>query len=224
MSVVGSAIALHSVTTAGCCQDVLRQNPLSEELERKKVNLIRAMTTLPNVVNTTTTDNDSASRTEGEMRKEQNELYQQNIANASVQLATCLSTSSSLSETAQESLKSRCVAVMNGEDPVFCLLDNRMRLIFRDMMVFDNVSKSSNDNNVSEVTSDSASRNLVPTHLRTGIQSIGNNKNNEEESTTTKTSSYTKSSSSTYRYYYQTKSNQVFKPHQIIKSNRIQKH
>merc|ERR1719401_3159597 len=52
MSVVGSALALHSVTTAGCRQDVLCQNPLGEELEQKKVNLIRAMTTVPNVLNT----------------------------------------------------------------------------------------------------------------------------------------------------------------------------
>jgi T-complex protein 11. len=115
MSVVGSALALHATNIAGAKDNVLRQDPLPHEIQHCRTKLIHAM----------------GNRAIGTQ-----ELYEQAVGDAVVELARELNPHFECNAAQEDILRSRTAASMRGEDPVINLLDNRMRAIFRKMMVF----------------------------------------------------------------------------------------
>jgi len=114
VAVTGSALALHASTFGGGGNDTLASTgqALPAHVEAKKKHLLDVM------AHRATANQD---------------LYEDRVAEAVVELADALSMSS-LSSTVVETLKSRTKATMRGEDPVIKLLDNRMREVFRDMI------------------------------------------------------------------------------------------
>lgn len=111
MSVIGSALALHACTVAGVGDAVLRRDPSTEEINRCRHNLIEAM----------------SGR---EVSSQQ--AFEEDIALAVIALAKVLKPALTVEE--EQVLKSRTPKVMAGEDPVVKLLDNRMRLVFCELM------------------------------------------------------------------------------------------
>jgi len=143
MSVVGSVLALHASTVAGGGAGTkLKENPLDLKIEECRKDLIGAM----------------ANR--NTMMKGQ-EKYEEAISDAVIRLARVLKNfndpGSDFSSNSEEILRSRTVAVMRMEDPVIKLLDNRMRNVFRDMMMFHPSSQMASD-----------AHRQVPTSIRTG--------------------------------------------------------
>ena len=111
MSVIGSALALHACTVAGVGDAVLRRDPSTEEINQCRHNLIEAM----------------SGR---EVSSQQ--AFEEDIASAVIALAKALKPALTVEE--EQVLKSRTPKVMAGEDPVIKLLDNRMRVVFCELM------------------------------------------------------------------------------------------
>jgi hypothetical protein len=112
MSVVGSVLAVHATAVAGVSGALLKTDPLEHSLEQCRLALGQAM---------------------GNRKVGSREIYESNIGNAVLKLAQVLNPS--LPPSAEETIMSRTRATLRGEDPVIKLLDNRMREIFRQMMV-----------------------------------------------------------------------------------------
>lgn len=129
ISVVCSALALHAAAVAGVQDSVLKRVPLDPQIEECKVNLMLALK--------------NRSIVGGQHQ------YEENVSTSVIQLASSLN--SNLSESDKEMLKSRSALVLNNEDPVIQLLDNRMRQIFRFMVLWN-----------------PQTRQQVPTSIRTG--------------------------------------------------------
>ena len=111
MSVIGSALALHACTVAGVGDAVLRRDPSTEEINQCRHNLIEAM----------------SGR---EVSSQQ--AFEEDIASAVIALAKVLKPALTVEE--EQILKLRTPKVMAGEDPVIKLLDNRMRMVFCELM------------------------------------------------------------------------------------------
>lgn len=111
MSVIGSALALHACTVAGVGDAVLRRDPSTAEINQCRHNLIEAM----------------SGR---EVSSQQ--AFEEDIASAVIALAKVLKPA--LTNEEEQVLKSRTPKAMQGEDPVVKLLDNRMRVVFCELM------------------------------------------------------------------------------------------
>mmetsp|Transcript_964 Transcript_964/g.2028 ORF Transcript_964/g.2028 Transcript_964/m.2028 type:complete len:602 (-) Transcript_964:268-2073(-) len=111
MSVIGSALALHACNVAGVGDAVLRREPSTAEINQCRKNLIKSMS-----------DKSVTSQ----------EAFEKGISAAVIDLARVLKPS--LGSEEEKILSSRTPAVMKGDDPVIKLLDNRMRLVFCEMM------------------------------------------------------------------------------------------
>jgi hypothetical protein len=128
ISVVGSVLALHATSAAGVNDSILKKDPLDFIVEDCRVKLAVAM---------------------GNRNVGSQELYERNIGHAVVELAKALNPS--ISNDSEKSLLNRTKATLRGEDPVIKLLDNRMRGIFRMLVV-----------------SNPQTRQQVPTSIKTG--------------------------------------------------------
>jgi hypothetical protein len=115
ISVVGSALALHATNIAGAKDNALRQDPLPYEIQQCRAKLVHAM---------------------GSRVKESQEMFEKAVGDAVIQLAKVTNPHFECNAAQEDIIRSRTVASMRGEDPVINLLDNRMRAIFRKMMVF----------------------------------------------------------------------------------------
>ena len=111
MSVIGSALALHACTVAGVGDAVLRREPSTAEINQCRDDLIEAMS-----------GRDVSSQ----------QAFEEDISSAVIALARVLKPTLGAQE--EQVLKSRTPKVMKGEDPVVKLLDNRMRVIFCELM------------------------------------------------------------------------------------------
>jgi len=122
MSVVGSALALHASTIAGTGEaaSMLRQDPLDPLVKECRQKLIRAM----------------GNKTVGSQ-----ELFERGVGDAMMELAMVLNPNLDIDSAKEDSLRTRTVTTMRGDDPVIQLLDNRMKNIFREMMVLDTSSR-----------------------------------------------------------------------------------
>ena len=122
ISVVGSALALHASTIAGTGEaaSMLRQDPLDPLVQECRQKLIRAM----------------GNKTVGSQ-----ELFERGVGDAMMELAMVLNPNLDIDSAKEDSLRTRTVATMRGDDPVIQLLDNRMKNIFREMMVMDTTSR-----------------------------------------------------------------------------------
>ena len=116
ISVVGSALALIASSIGGTEQaaSMLRQDPLEPMLQDCRHKLIRAM----------------GNKTVGSQ-----EIFERGVGDAVMELVIVLNPSLEIDSIKEECIRSRTVATMRGDDPVIQLLDNRMRNIFREMMV-----------------------------------------------------------------------------------------
>ena len=130
VSVVGSVLALHASAIAGVGDEIFRQDPLDGRVDECRTRLISAM------------ENQAVGS---------QELFEMGVGDAVVDLARVLKPD--LPKSSEETLRSRCAATMRGEDPVIKLLDGRMRVVFRELMVFN----------------PPPSQRGVPTSLRTGL-------------------------------------------------------
>jgi hypothetical protein len=113
VSVVGSVLALHASAIAGVGDRFFRQDPLDVRVEECRKSLIQAM----------------GNKVVGSQK-----LFEKGVGDTVIDLARVLNPN--LPESSEDMIRSRCVATMRGQDPVIKLLDNRMRDIFREMMVF----------------------------------------------------------------------------------------
>lgn len=129
ISVVCSALALHAVTVAGVHDSVLKKVTLDPQTEECKRNLMFALK--------------NRSIVGGQQQ------YEENVRNAVLQLASSLNPN--LTENEKEMLKNRLPLVLKNEDPVIQLLDNRMRQVFRIMVLWNPHTKQQ-----------------LPTSIRTG--------------------------------------------------------
>jgi len=111
MSVIGSALALHACTVAGVGDSVLRREPSTAEINQCRDDLIEAMS-----------GRDVSSQ----------QAFEEDIASVVIALARVLKPT--LTEEEEQVLKSRTPKVMKGEDAVVKLLDNRMRIVFCELM------------------------------------------------------------------------------------------
>jgi len=111
MSVIGSALALHACTVAGVGDAVLRREPSSPEINQCRDDLIEAMS-----------GRDVSSQ----------QAFEEDITSTVIALARVLKPT--LGDEEEKVLKSRTPKVMQGEDPVVKLLDNRMRIVFCELM------------------------------------------------------------------------------------------
>ena len=143
ISVVCSALALHAATVAGVNDSVLKQAPLDPQTEECKRNLIFALKNRTFI---------------GDQQQ-----YEENVSIAVLQLASSLNPN--LSESEKEILKSRSTLVLKNEDPVIRLLDNRMRQVFRVMVLWKPHTKQQ-----------------LPTSIRTGY-GISSHSNDETKQT-----------------------------------------
>jgi hypothetical protein len=143
ISVVCSALALHAATVAGVNDSVLKQVPLDPQTEECKRNLIFALKNRTFIGN--------------------QQQYEENVSVAVIQLASSLNPN--LFESEKEMLKSRSTLVLKNEDPVIRLLDNRMRQVFRVMVLWNPHTKQQ-----------------LPTSIRTG-HGISSHSNNETKQT-----------------------------------------
>ncbi|GFH49790.1 hypothetical protein CTEN210_06266 [Chaetoceros tenuissimus] len=121
ISVVGSSLALHASSSAGPGTGAkLKQDPLEPIVEDCRMNLIHAM---------------------GNKMVGSQEEYENAVTEAVVDLTTVLNSSILENEEALADMKmilgKKVSATMRGTDPVIKLLDNRMRNIFREMIVID---------------------------------------------------------------------------------------
>jgi hypothetical protein len=121
ISVVGSSLALHASSTAGPGTGAkLKQDPLEPIVEDCRMNLIHTM---------------------GNKMVGSQEEYENAVTEAVVDLATALNSSILENEEALADVKiilgKKVSATMRGTDPVIKLLDNRMRNIFREIIVTD---------------------------------------------------------------------------------------
>lgn len=130
LSVVGSALALHASNIAGAKDNVIRQDPLPYEIQQCRATMIQAM---------------------GNKAKVTQERYERAVGDAVFELARALNPHFEYDPTKEDMIRSRTTACMRGEDPVIHLLDNRMRAIFRKMMVFNPLERTQ-----------------IPSSLRTG--------------------------------------------------------
>jgi len=141
ISVVGSALAFiaSSIGGSGDAASMLRQDPLDSIVQDCRQKLIRAM----------------GNKTVGSQ-----ELFERGVGDAVMELTIVLNPSLEIDSVKEGSIRSRTVATMRGDDPVIQLLDNRMRNIFREMMVLN-----------------PSSRQQVPDSIRTGriMSSAGGN-------------------------------------------------
>lgn len=147
LAVVGSALALHASHVAGVGDAVLRQDPLAHNIQECRIKLIQAM---------------------GNKAIGSQELYERAIGDAVIELSKVFNPEFECDSVQANMIHSRTVATMRGEDPVLRLLDNRMRKVFREMMIF-RPSKCGQ----------------VPTTLRTGrlpTASLTSVKNGESDS------------------------------------------
>lgn len=116
LSVVGSALALHASALSGVGDSVLRGSSgvvVDGKVEECRGRLVQAM----------------AERGVGTR-----EVYEAEVGRVVVDLAKVWN--ASLTTDTEESIKNRTSAVLRGEDPVLKLLDNRMRSVFRSMMLW----------------------------------------------------------------------------------------
>jgi hypothetical protein len=127
LSVVGSALALHASNIAGVGDAVLRQNPLPPDIQQCRQKLIRAM---------------------GIKAVGSRELYEKAVGDVVIELTKVLNPGYECNSDEECIIRSRTVATMRGEDPVIQLLDNRMRTIFREMMLFHPVKHGSIPNTI----------------------------------------------------------------------------
>mmetsp|Transcript_37938 Transcript_37938/g.56787 ORF Transcript_37938/g.56787 Transcript_37938/m.56787 type:complete len:598 (-) Transcript_37938:103-1896(-) len=139
VAVNGSALALHASTIAGGNIALTSSDQaLPAHVEARKKNLLDVMA-----------QRAAASR----------DLYENRVAEAVVELAEAMATSP-LSTTAVEILTSRTKATMRGEDPVIKLLDNRMKEVFRGMVVWNPQTAQ-------------ATTNHIPVQMKTGRSILG---------------------------------------------------
>ena len=130
VSVVGSVLALHASNIAGVSENVYRQDPLDPRIDECRTNLVKAM---------------------GNKAVGSQELFERGVGDAVIDLVRALNPD--LPKSSEDTVRSRCVATMSGEDPVIKLLDNRMRDIFREMIVLNPQSSS----------------NGIPSSIRSGL-------------------------------------------------------
>jgi len=128
ISVVGSVLALHATTVAGVNGNVLKTDPLNGRIEDCRKDLAKAM----------------SNRMVGSQ-----DIYERNIGDVVLDLAKVLNPS--LTNDAEDTIRNRTIATLRGEEPVIKLLDNRMRQIFHNMILFNPSTEKQ-----------------VPTCLRTG--------------------------------------------------------
>lgn len=144
ISVVCSALALHAATVAGVQDSVLKRVPLDPPIEKCKINLMLALKNRSFV---------------GSQQQ-----YEENVSTSVIQLASSLNPN--LSESDKAMLKSRSALVLSNEDPVIQLLDNRMRQVFRSMVLWN-----------------PHTRQQVPTSIRTGHGISSSHSNHEAKQT-----------------------------------------
>ena len=148
MSVIGSALALHACTVAGVGDAVLRRDPSTAEVNQCREDLIEAM----------------SGR---EVSSQQ--AFEEDIASAVIALAKVLKPALTAEE--EQILKSRTPKVMRGDDPVVKLLDNRMRVVFCELMEW------SPDHSQSIPAHMSTGRRMVATQPKSSSSSSGSKSN-----------------------------------------------
>lgn len=150
ISVVGSSLALHASSTAGPGTGAkLKQDPLEPIVEDCRINLIHAM---------------------GNKMVGSQEEYENAVTEAVVDLITVLNSSILENEDAladmKMNIKKKVTATMRGTDPVIKLLDNRMRNIFREMIVTDLRTVSQ--------------KQQAPTSMKSGVMNSATSSNQED--------------------------------------------
>lgn len=150
ISVVGSSLALHASSTAGPGTGAkLKQDPLEPIVDDCRMNLIHAM---------------------GNKMVGSQEEYENAVTEAVVDLTTALNSSILENEEALADLKiilgKKVSATMRGTDPVIKLLDNRMRNIFREMIVTDPRTV--------------AQKQQAPTSMKSGVMNPGPSNKQED--------------------------------------------
>lgn len=150
ISVVGSSLALHASSTAGPGTGAkLKQDPLEPIVDDCRMNLIHTM---------------------GNKMVGSQEEYENAVTEAVVDLTTALNSSILENEEALADLKiilgKKVSATMRGTDPVIKLLDNRMRNIFREMIVTDPRTV--------------AQKQQAPTSMKSGVMNPGTSNKQED--------------------------------------------
>eukprot|EP00592_Proboscia_alata_P029232 CAMPEP_0194437366 /NCGR_PEP_ID=MMETSP0176-20130528/99624_1 /TAXON_ID=216777 /ORGANISM="Proboscia alata, Strain PI-D3" /LENGTH=599 /DNA_ID=CAMNT_0039258569 /DNA_START=65 /DNA_END=1865 /DNA_ORIENTATION=+ len=110
LSVIGSSLALHACNAAGIGTNVLNADPFPNHMWEERKILANAM----------------VNKYQGQ------QVMQSGILKSVVKFSAALC-GSSLSSEAEESLRNRTIAVLEGNDPVMKLLHSRVKSFFRNM-------------------------------------------------------------------------------------------